>query len=343
MKKSKYTIPLAVLAGLAILASPAYALETTYSDEAFEGASPGVPAVGAITGTDYDNTTTASNNNGVTIVANIAGGPLGQHVQFEKTATRHIGTQAGLLTLATDSITSIEVSYSVRFATTNTGTEFKLRYSADGTFGDATTIFAINPGDAATPNKDVWYDLTTTIFATGVTGGFTDTAKFRWLTGTDKVTYLDDVKIVGDDTPLDGNPPPIPSFTIAPIALSFSEITMTAGAVVDPEGADVEYYFTCTSGDGHDSGWQASTEYTDRWLKAGTSCEYTVKSRDLSGALNESLPSAASPAAITPAVPAGQKLYSFEDFDDVGLATGKPALGTNAFMDYDTRWQHCHY
>ncbi len=45
--------------------------------------------------------------------------------------------------------------------------------------------------------------------------------------------------------------------------------------------------FRCLTAGGHDSGWQASSSYTDTGLSASTEYTYRVKARDLSAALNE--------------------------------------------------------
>lgn len=95
----------------------------------------------------------------------------------------------------------------------------------------------------------------------------------------------------------DTNAPPTPNFATEPTAISPYEITMAASVVTDPETNGVEYYFTCTSGSGTDSGWQASPAYTDSGLTPLNTYEYTVKARDTSISFNESGPSA--PASAT--------------------------------------------
>ena len=92
-------------------------------------------------------------------------------------------------------------------------------------------------------------------------------------------------------TTIDTNPPsPNPmTFAIAPTALNYSSITMTATTATDVNG--VEYYFTCTAGGGHDSGWQNGTNYTDTGLAGNTQYSYTVKARDKSINQNATTPS----------------------------------------------------
>lgn len=79
-----------------------------------------------------------------------------------------------------------------------------------------------------------------------------------------------------------GFPPPMPVWQTVPKATSGSEITMSVGAVADPDG--VEYYFeeTTEAPGGDDSGWQASSGYTDTGLSEGTQYCYRFKARDLS-------------------------------------------------------------
>ncbi len=92
---------------------------------------------------------------------------------------------------------------------------------------------------------------------------------------------------------------PVPNpigFHKAPTALNGTSITMTAATAYD--SSDVEYYFTCTAGGGHDSGWQTSTSYTDSGLTAGMQYNYTVKARDRSPAQNTTTPSAAASVSL---------------------------------------------
>jgi hypothetical protein len=100
--------------------------------------------------------------------------------------------------------------------------------------------------------------------------------------------------------PLDTTPPaPDPmTWATAPYATSATSVTMAATAASDPSG--VEYYFSCVSGDGHDSGWQGSPTYTDTGLTPDTVYTYTVTARDLSAALNETGPSDPAAAATPP-------------------------------------------
>ncbi len=65
---------------------------------------------------------------------------------------------------------------------------------------------------------------------------------------------------------------------VTPRGMGAGSISMTAAAAIDPDG--VQYYFQCTSGGGHDSGWQTSTTYTDTSLASGTVYSYRVKARN---------------------------------------------------------------
>ena len=70
-----------------------------------------------------------------------------------------------------------------------------------------------------------------------------------------------------------------PVWLQSPTALDESTIQMSVNVGTDASGF-VEYYFTCSSGGGHDSGWISSNRYTDCSLTAGGTCSYTVTMRD---------------------------------------------------------------
>ena len=69
---------------------------------------------------------------------------------------------------------------------------------------------------------------------------------------------------------------------------------MTATMALDQSG--VEYYFTCVSGGGHDSGWQDSAAYEDSGLVTNTVYAYTVTARDKNPNHNTTAPSQVSSA-----------------------------------------------
>ncbi|MHC4654164.1 MAG: hypothetical protein ACYS91_03990 [Planctomycetota bacterium] len=79
---------------------------------------------------------------------------------------------------------------------------------------------------------------------------------------------------------------------------------MLATTASDDSG--VEYYFTCTAGGGHDSGWQDSPAYEDTGLTPETSYTYTVKARDKSTNQNETQPSTEASATTDPPSAPGQ-------------------------------------
>ena len=64
---------------------------------------------------------------------------------------------------------------------------------------------------------------------------------------------------------------------------------MTATTALDQSG--VEYYFACTSGAGHDSGWQDGSSYEDTGLDPNTIYTYTATARDKSYNENTTAPS----------------------------------------------------
>jgi hypothetical protein len=85
-------------------------------------------------------------------------------------------------------------------------------------------------------------------------------------------------------------PTPNPmTFASVPTATGPFSISMTATNASDP--SDVEYFFTCTGGGGHDSGWTNSTTYVDTGLTTNTTYTYTVTARDKSPAQNATLAS----------------------------------------------------
>jgi chitodextrinase len=81
--------------------------------------------------------------------------------------------------------------------------------------------------------------------------------------------------------------PPTPNaatWASAPVADSFSSITMAATTGNDASGP-IQYYFEETSGNpgGTDSGWQTSNSYTDTELSNETEYSYIVRMRDALG------------------------------------------------------------
>jgi hypothetical protein len=75
------------------------------------------------------------------------------------------------------------------------------------------------------------------------------------------------------------------AWAAAPVVAGSTSISMTATTASDRNG--VEYYFACTTGGGHDSGWQESPTYTDTGLQPKKWYTYQVKARDKSANHNE--------------------------------------------------------
>ena len=97
--------------------------------------------------------------------------------------------------------------------------------------------------------------------------------------------------------PVPDTDPPTPNpmtWATLPYATGTTSIAMVATTAFDSSG--VEYYFTCTAGSGHDSGWQASTSYEDTGLTPDTQYAYTVTARDKSINQNATTPSTAESA-----------------------------------------------
>ena len=86
---------------------------------------------------------------------------------------------------------------------------------------------------------------------------------------------------------VDSTPPsPDPmTWSAVPAATGPGSISMVATTATDASG--VEYYFDCTAGGGHDSGWQDSPSYEDTGLSASTQYTYRVMAADKSPNQNE--------------------------------------------------------
>ncbi|MDD4868360.1 MAG: hypothetical protein PHQ28_14980, partial [Mycobacterium sp.] len=108
--------------------------------------------------------------------------------------------------------------------------------------------------------------------------------------------------------PPDTTPPsPDPlSWATPPYALSASSGAMTATTATDSESPPVEYFFNFVSGGtgGNDSGWQASSSFTDFDLAPNTTYTYRVKARDSAATPNETAYSAATGLTTFANVPA---------------------------------------
>jgi rhamnogalacturonan endolyase len=106
--------------------------------------------------------------------------------------------------------------------------------------------------------------------------------------------------------------PPSPdpmAWAVRPYVSGHGRIAMQAALAIDVSG--VEYYFACTYGGGHDSGWQNNTIYEDTGLTAGQTYTYIVKARDKSNHRNTTLTSI--PASCIAENMTGLVYWDFED------------------------------
>jgi hypothetical protein len=115
----------------------------------------------------------------------------------------------------------------------------------------------------------------------GMSASIDDVRIYRYALSADQIAAIYIGAGVPDSTP----PTPSPmTFAIAPHAMSYDTIAMTATTAMDPSG--VQYYFANTTIAGHDSGWQDSPSYTDTTLTNNTTYAYQVIARDKSAANN---------------------------------------------------------
>ncbi|MCK4563521.1 MAG: DUF4091 domain-containing protein [Verrucomicrobia bacterium] len=119
-----------------------------------------------------------------------------------------------------------------------------------------------------------------------------------------------------DVTPPSPNPM---TWAVVPTATGRLSISMTASTASDTNS--VQYYFTCTSSGGHDSGWQESATYEDTGLMPGAAHTYTVKARDTSLAQNTTAVSHAASATTGPAILEGLVAHYTMDTADIGGST----------------------
>ncbi|MGD7653814.1 MAG: sialate O-acetylesterase, partial [Verrucomicrobiales bacterium] len=177
--------------------------------------------------------------------------------------------------------------------------------SVSGGLPDAPTTmrieYLLSSFDAGSPvNYAVFFDDDEVAFASGsFTWSGTDENYISLASNLSNDSRFDNLEISGGML-ADDNAAPTPSpmtWESPPAALSSSEITMTATTASDSSG--VEYYFTNTTDNSHDSGWQDSPAFTDTGLAAETTYSYTVTARDKSAAQNTSAASATA-SATTP-------------------------------------------
>ena len=106
-------------------------------------------------------------------------------------------------------------------------------------------------------------------------------------------------RVFGTVVPDEEAPEPNPmTWAEPPYPTGDASIAMRATTATDASG--VEYYFECTSGGGHDSGWQNNSIYEDTNLTPETEYTYTVRARDTSTNLNETLASEGASATTNP-------------------------------------------
>ena len=127
-------------------------------------------------------------------------------------------------------------------------------------------------------------------------------------------------------------PTPDPmTWATVPYATSSTSISMTATTASDLSG--VEYYFECTVGSGHDSGWQDSPTYEDIDLQPETQYTYRVKARDKSTNQNETAPSTAESATTDPVAPTDDVVNS--DIPVAGTVSGSYTNTQNSDNIYE--------
>ncbi len=107
---------------------------------------------------------------------------------------------------------------------------------------------------------------------------------------------FNDPLFVPDINPNAPKPNPM-TFDTAPYSTGPTSISMFATHATHADG--VEYYFTCISGGGNDSGWQDSSTYADTGLTDGVPYVYAVKARDKA---NQNTTAQSSGSSATPHV-----------------------------------------
>ncbi|MCH7534448.1 MAG: hypothetical protein IH948_01635 [Bacteroidetes bacterium] len=130
-------------------------------------------------------------------------------------------------------------------------------------------------------------------------------------------------EVVGADDTEAPTPNPM-SFSTNPMASGEQSISMIASTASD--SAWVQYYFTNTSGNGHNSGWQSGRLYEDTGLSPDAQYTYTVKTRDYSPAQNTSEPS--EPASAT------TKTKDTSIFEPAGMSMKLAPIGTSPSTIY---------
>lgn len=125
------------------------------------------------------------------------------------------------------------------------------------------------------------------------------------------------------------------TWLVPPTAVSDNTVTMSATPGTDASGW-VEYYFSCTAGPGHDSGWVSFNKYTDVGIVPGAPVTYSVRMRDRNGNTTSASTPATATANISPLPSAG---FSY---GPVGIANGQitmmAAKATNTTSRYEFKF-----
>jgi hypothetical protein len=113
----------------------------------------------------------------------------------------------------------------------------------------------------------------------------------------DGLTGTHQIIITVTQSPPDTAPPTPDPMTWADALVAAGSSSISMAATIGSDRNGVEYYFACTAGGGHHSGWQDSPTYTDTGLQPQTAYTYRVKARDRSAQQNET--GWSSPASAT--------------------------------------------
>jgi rhamnogalacturonan endolyase len=111
-----------------------------------------------------------------------------------------------------------------------------------------------------------------------------------------------------------------------PAAKGTTAVTMTATLACGRN--ETEYYFTCVSGNGHDSGWQWNSTYVDRSLLPATTYTYTAKTREKGNPLTETT-AAAALAATTNAIGSRPDGPLVDDYATAAMWHMEPLSGSS--------------
>ncbi|MGB0413080.1 MAG: sulfatase-like hydrolase/transferase [Coraliomargarita sp.] len=226
----------------------------------------------------------------------------------------------GSATITAGSNTAEEFRFIIRTANLNYYASADLGFGSTLEITDETSWYAFNPlsGGAASVGSSVGaLDLTQeNIIAVGFYARTTATAS----TSMQHFTYgfLAEVEEELDLTPPTPNPA---AFTVGPVAISSTQVRMTAAVSEDLSGV-VEYLFTETTGNpgGTSSNWQTSSSYTDDGLIPGTTYSYTVTTRDAF----ENAGTASAPRTVVPAAAFARPNVIMLFIDDLGYGDIEP-------------------